>query len=120
MMTAQELFDKVATHLLTQNRASIDEKLDFCKYRLYRDNDPPLSCAVGCLIPDNQYDPEMEGVLIDRLIDDKWITGSILNLFREHRSLLYKLQWIHDKTTTHYWKDELRNLATEYSLKWCL
>lgn len=45
-MNKQEIFDKVALHLLTQGRQATDGT--FCQY-LTSDG---LKCAIGCLIPD--------------------------------------------------------------------
>ncbi len=45
-MTKQEIFDKVATHLLTQNEKALNS-VGGCVYR----TDKGLKCAVGCLIP---------------------------------------------------------------------
>lgn len=58
MITGQELFDIIATHLITQTGLSIDER---GKY-LYRGPNG-LKCAAGFLIPDEDYIPEMEGKL---------------------------------------------------------
>ena len=54
--TAQEVFDQVATHLLTQNERSLDGAS--CSYR----NCDGLKCAAGCLISDDEYDNQMEGI----------------------------------------------------------
>ncbi len=51
----QAVFDKVVKHLLTQKRRS--EGKQGCAYR-GKDGD---MCAVGCLISDKAYDPEIEG-----------------------------------------------------------
>ncbi len=54
-MNNQEIYDKVSKHLLTQNKKS---KLDGkCSYR----GDNHTSCAIGCLIPYDLYDSQMEG-----------------------------------------------------------
>jgi hypothetical protein len=50
----QQEFDAVVEHLYKQGRPS--KKLAGCFYR----NDKGLSCAVGCRIPDNVYDPKMD------------------------------------------------------------
>ena len=48
-MNTQQIFDKVATHLLTQNARSAAE--GSCLYR----SPSGLKCAVGCLISDSVY-----------------------------------------------------------------
>ena len=52
----QEVADKVATHLFTQGEPATDSKGE-CVYRA----PVTLSCAVGCLFSDEEYDPKMEG-----------------------------------------------------------
>lgn len=54
-MNRQEVFDKVVNHLLTQNQKSIDESSQ-CMYRGING----LMCAVGCLIPDEFYNKDLE------------------------------------------------------------
>jgi hypothetical protein len=57
-MTDREIFDKVRAHLLNQGvRAMVN---DACRYRTPQG----MACAVGCLIPEEFYDPMIEtGVL---------------------------------------------------------
>lgn len=55
-MTNQEIFDKVATHLLSQGKRSALGGVG-CAYR----GDGGLQCAIGCLIPDELYRYELEG-----------------------------------------------------------
>ena len=58
-MTLQEIFDKVATHLLTQPR-SINDVGD-CLYR----GPDGKKCAAGILIPDEEYNSMMEGTAFE-------------------------------------------------------
>jgi hypothetical protein len=51
----QEVFDHVAHHLLTQGIPA--KHYGFCKYK----TEDGLTCAVGCCISPEQYDPRMEG-----------------------------------------------------------
>lgn len=117
-MNTQEIFDKVATHLLTQNKKSLlhpDSKDEFssrmCAYR----NPQGLKCAIGALIPDSLYDPAFEEM------------GSITTLPRglfpkiginyvEHHFFLLELQVIHDRYPVYEWKGKLRVLAKKYEL----
>lgn len=65
MRTDQELYTTVRRHLLTQMKKAeveIDSlggsgKTTRCSYR----TPEGLMCAVGCLIPDTNYDPALEG-----------------------------------------------------------
>lgn len=120
-MTIQEIFDKVATHLLTQMKIStgrISHDLPVaCKYR----GDNGLMCAVGCLIPDELYDPVIEGLNSFALFgsvpklkhailsDDAHSAILQLNLIRD-------LQEIHDLREVPTWKDALVRLAKVHGL----
>lgn len=56
MLTPQQIFDKIVMHLREQ-RLPARGKGDYaCSYRT-RDG---LKCAIGCLIPDEKYDPDIE------------------------------------------------------------
>jgi hypothetical protein len=59
MLTKKEIFDKVVAHLLTQQAQSKNHYGD-CLYR----SPDGLKCAVGCLIPDELYDKEIEGAAV--------------------------------------------------------
>lgn len=53
-VTDQEVFDQVKTHLLSQKVKSMSRTLeDTCAYRSANS----LKCAAGCLIGDDEYDP---------------------------------------------------------------
>ena len=62
--TAQEVFDQVAKHLLTQMKKSVAKRAaesasdskDYCMYRGF----DGTKCAAGCLISDDEYKPEFE------------------------------------------------------------
>lgn len=67
-LTLQEVFDKVAAHLLTQNARSgkypfgdeTDEDNFECQYR----GENGRMCAVGCLISNDKYHPGFEGLAV--------------------------------------------------------
>ncbi len=67
-MDMQETFEKIVNHLLNQKvRAMTTTNTGaMCAYRGENDT----SCAIGCLISDNQYSREMEGKSIDYVFDD--------------------------------------------------
>ena len=54
-MTGQEIFDSVLAHLRKQGDASLNAS-GKCAYR----GEGGTACAVGCLIPDELYDPRIE------------------------------------------------------------
>lgn len=97
-MNAQEIFDKVATHLFTQGRRATDADGERCMYRAPNGD----SCAAGCLIPDEMYNSGMEGATIDivteefRLPEYFYDYGSM--------SLIREFQKIHDDYDQTFWK----------------
>lgn len=101
--TAQEVFDQVAIHLLTQKKESI---LDYrCMYRAGE-----LMCAAGCLIGENEYNAEkMENFNWETLV-----CNNIVPL--AHHALICELQRIHDTIMPYRWAQFLRLLAAEYRL----
>lgn len=103
-MTPQEIFDTVSAHLLKQGCKSLFQGVS-CQYR----NTEGLKCAVGILIPDERYDPLMEGSL------DTLLSWPALSFLCEHKELLRRLQRIHDDSDPKNWKHELISLAENYS-----
>lgn len=55
-MTRQEIFDKALAHLRVQGCQAIEANTT-CLYR----TSSGLKCAIGALIPDEVYTPDMEG-----------------------------------------------------------
>ena len=116
-MTEQEILDKVATHLLTQGKpAKLHPELnsEACAYR----SPDGLKCALGCLIPDDVYDPEMETQPVHSLFSEG---NSFYAIFErlgllEHKSILISLQGVHDRHIAKNWPDGLRKVAREYGL----
>lgn len=105
-MTEQDIFDKVTEHLLTQNQRASNGVL--CQYR----TENGLKCAVGCLIPDEQYSYELEYRPI-------WFLGDKISpIFHKYHDLLTLLQQIHDRINVEGWKNALKSLANERQLEW--
>ena len=117
MKPEQAIFNTVVKHLLTQNKKSMDStggamRREICAYR----GEGGLKCAVGCLIPDELYTPNMEGV------DALWIATDhpelkVVPAFDEaYRALLGDLQTVHDCNPPELWPRVLSELAVEYEL----
>lgn len=118
-MTPQEIFDKAATHLLTQNEKSFGgycmgyddngnaEKRPRCLYR----GPNGLQCAFGPFIPDDKYVLSMEGTNANGVINMLKDEG-----LAEHAHLFRKLQRIHDATEVSEWPKHLTTLAVAYAL----
>lgn len=115
--TAQDVFTQVATHLLTQNAKSYDQKGN-CLYRGLNNT----KCAAGCLIGDNEYTPEMDcsspavsygynvphGTTWPSLIKRGLISTTV------HRDLIISLQSIHDTSNIDDWKWQLEIIAKNH------
>jgi hypothetical protein len=88
-MTRQEIFNKVADHLLTQGKPALFDEIGDCAYR----GQDGSMCAVGCLIPDELYTPEMELKSVDTLLNAEFV---LPGFFYDNYTLLSDLQRIHD------------------------
>lgn len=109
--TKQGIFDRVAKHLIAQGRPAMMNQFD-CAYR----GKGGRSCGIGCLIPDDLYDPEMEKSCIaamDWLNCEEWtprnnypcnrILADILiklDIPTGYRPLLCDLQRAHDANSS--------------------
>lgn len=99
-MTKQEVFETVARHLFAQGRQAMT--LDAgCMYRGPDDT----KCAVGCLIPDEMYSPDMEFKAVAALVAGKDDLGYFLpDVVLENQGLLTTLQGVHDSSGN--WEDQ--------------
>lgn len=120
--TAQEVFDAVAKHLLTQNKKSTANPnvLSGCLYRAPNGT----ACAVGCLLTDAEAKSLDSGIFIaparaTPLIMS--IKGCIKNhtapdRLNRYENLLADLQTVHDQNTPDLWPSLLRRLARARNL----
>lgn len=90
-MNKQEIFDRVAAHLMQQGRVSVREREESCAYR----GAGGARCAVGLLIPDDLYDADMEGSRAGYILTVWPKLGDLLDV-RLNGNLLDELQHIHD------------------------
>lgn len=113
--TKQQTFNKVVRHLRRQGKKA-EVTLTAIKVCRYRTPDG-LKCAVGCLIPDEVYDAEMEGKALvleyghDPLRDTVTWLGHDL-------SLAIMLQRIHDEWDVKDWETQLEMLAQAEGLRY--
>ena len=71
-------------------------------------------CAIGCLIPDNLYEKEMEGNAVDDLLRN---FPKVKKFFDGVSSdLLAALQIVHDNELVKNWPRELEVVAKSYGL----
>lgn len=106
--TAQEVFNQVALHLLRQGEKS-ETMAGGCRYRA-RLRDRTLRCAAGCLISDDGYDPEMEGIDWGALVAAHKVPTA-------HFALISALQKLHDDTEVATWATNLALLADRARLQ---
>lgn len=115
-MTDQEIFDKVVTHLRQQKvRATQWPGSITCYYRTSQG----LKCAVGCLIPDELYNPSFEGCSVGKAWSQRGLDVVLRNIGIDDSQVefLRDLQSIHD-TDIANWEDDLEELAVNYHLKY--
>jgi len=107
--TEQEVFDQVATHLLTQGQKCQDFDDDMNPICVYRNSDGQ-SCAAGCLIGFGEYRGEVfEGKSWRVLVEDNLAS-------KNHTELIARLQSIHDNISVRTWYKCLKDVAIEYKL----
>ena len=130
-MTQQEIFDTVLAHLRKQGKASVSD-MNLCQYR----GPDGTSCAVGCLIPDELYDPLIENVSSGQITEGhlpfgregdlpklRPIMARISNhLGAENGPLLSALQYAHDDYLADSgmpaWEERMRRIALDFLLEY--
>lgn len=101
--TAQQVFDQVAGHLLTQLQASVTH--EGCAYR----GEEGLKCAAGCLIADEEYNDLFEHIDWGELVHQNLVPG-------DHSHLIMDLQCVHDSYIVDDWYDQLMAVAMNHRL----
>jgi hypothetical protein len=119
-MTRQEIFEKVAKHLLTQNAKAKGEPSGAFAGCLYYDSTTGRKCAIGCLIPQDQYDPIMEDqgyIFNNELVVNALISVGIdCGCNGADYYFIQLLQKIHDNHHVSQWKRYLRDFAVTWDL----
>lgn len=87
-MSLQEMFDFVCKKIIEQGNKSVNSKYE-CLYR----GPDGLKCAAGWLIPDDEYDPEIEGYGVHALRSRQL---AFVLMSYDQVSLLEDLQKSHD------------------------
>lgn len=125
----QEVFDYVASHLLTQNDRSLLPDGNGCAYR----GDNGRTCAVGCLIADDEYeaidllfrrDSEQDPAAEQESIEGTtWMSvcrvmnrAGITRPSEKMQELLTGLQRVHDQYNVRDWRHILSRTATVFGL----
>ena len=118
MLTTTEIFQISRDHLLAQKERAINEDR-MCVYRAGNGK----KCAVGCLIPEKHYRPDIERCSVlsitSTMISKKSGTDKLELALRKSgintgcrktMNLLAELQKIHDSKPPEKWESELREL----------
>lgn len=114
-MDKQEIFDKVVTHLRTQKGRAFNDDNGQCRYRMNG-----MSCAVGCLIPDEEYSPSLEGRTLNKMMTEFVVPPTIQKMIDDgHQTLLSRFQNIHDsgEYNAEYWENAFKVLANDFKLE---
>lgn len=122
-LTAQAIFDTVATHAFTQGKKATNAN-GTCMYRTHDDN----KCFVGCLIKDEDYLPVFDTIGNFREVIEK----GYLKELEPFKAMLIDLQHLHDQEdiwednhklivnrvwhSTEAMKTGLKYIATKYNL----
>lgn len=117
MLTRQQIYDTVKGHLLKQKDISFMKVeglvTQTCAYR----GEDGKKCAVGCLIPDELYDPKMETKGVFALFEFWPSVMERIGLSKkEHIDLLETLQMIHDVRDPAVWEEILAETAGFFRL----
>ena len=82
---------------------------------MYRGPDG-TSCAVGCLIPDDKYNPNMEEKNVQFIIAMNY--GLDKTIFNEKNlDILMQLQWVHDTKANWQSKETLKAELTKVAVR---
>ncbi len=105
-MTNQEAFETMVRHLRRQGKRSVRIGAYTCLYR----GPNGLRCAVGCLIPDDQYKRSLEGKAAS------CIANKVPALSDIGPGLLSEMQSVHDDLDVSQWEEGFKDVAQVFSL----
>lgn len=109
-ITAQEVFDISARHIIAQGYQRSGHE-GGCTYL----NENGTKCAVGCLFEPGEYRPSMEGHDVDMLNKEHKLPDRLV----PHIDLLDHLQTAHDNTLIDgplAWAEHMREIAEQHGL----
>jgi hypothetical protein len=110
---AQDLFDQVVSHLRQQGKRSqavLGIGLIRCLYR----HPDGLKCAVGCLIPDANYEDTMEKQDLHQVLE--MLPKELRERLLRHEAMLLDLQHLHDDTKVEMWEAIMAEIAIKNGL----
>jgi hypothetical protein len=116
LLSAQDVFDIVATAMLRQNARATADGVK-CMYRA----PDGKRCAIGWLMPDEVYERSLEffGVrdIAARLGTERGDAGRFARFLYIHMPLLRDLQGMHDANLPAEWPQTLRDIAHVFRLR---
>ena len=110
--TSQQVFNHVVKHLREQGAKCMVSRN--CRYR---DWESGRACAVGCLIPEEVYQDDMEHCGVDVLVEYADIDPRLRSVLEQHVNLLRDLQKIHDEDLVDDWEESFAVVAEKYNLE---
>ncbi len=115
MIPLQETFDTVVAHLRNQNSKAeyIDDNGDkACKYLM----DDGRTCAAGCLIKPEDYNPTFEGDSIQSCGGQPTPVGFLIHKYGHDLKLVKRLQYCHDGYKVNQWEGQFQAIAKDFGL----
>lgn len=103
-MTDQEAFETMVRHLRRQWKRS-ENANGTCLYR----GPDGLRCAVGCLIPDDQYKRSLEYKDAESIVEDVPALRDI------GLGILLEMQAVHDEFDPSQWEEGFKDVAQVYA-----
>ena len=105
----QHVYDTMVNHLRQQKTRAVNENGN-CRYKTANGS----MCAVGCLIADDEYDPELERLSLENTINFLMDGKAQPSRFKP---LLWHIRQIHDDIeTVTRWEPAFKLLAAEFDL----
>ena len=108
-MTNQQVFDRVARHLLEQGEPALRQGRPVIQTRRY----PLRKSAIGCLIEEGRYTVVCE---LTPTCREALLQRSGINL-AESGELIEELEKIHNCEASENWLTALQSVADEFNLK---
>ena len=99
MITLQEIFDRAVIGVITQGKPSVTKTACGASRCLYR-GEAGTKCAVGHLIDDAVYTPDLEGNECVRTLVMQALEQSLGKLPEDSFNLIIQLQLTHDVAST--------------------
>ena len=127
-LTKQDVLDIVSEHLFAQNERAVISKQDTGTYVCaYRGTTKGTRCAIGCMIPDALYSPDLENRAVKRLLAQFPKIAALFDLSDEcdpvaidnglrMTDMLEDLQKMHDTGVMVYWGRNLCRIARQFGL----